>query len=352
VPQDVRTAPRVSVLMPVRDAEPWLVEAVESLRGQSEASFELIAIDDGSRDRSRVILEAYTCDDPRIRVLETGPHARGITSALNTGLAAARAPVVARMDADDRARPDRLRAQCAALDGDPSLFAVACRVSGFPDTAVGAGMRRYLAWQNTLVEPDELARDRFIESPLVHPSVMMRTGLLRDALGGWRDAAWPEDWDLFLRALEHGLRIARVPRTLFEWRLHPRQTTRTHARYSEESFMLARAHFLAREIVRACGRERPVWVLGAGPVGKRLGKALARERTEVAGFVDVDPRKIGGRIRDDGREWPVIAMDALLAISPRPAAVGAVARPGARRRVRLVLAAAGWCEGSDYFVAA
>lgn len=342
---------RVSVLLPVRDAEPWLAEAIESVLAQSEASFELLAVDDGSRDASAAIIEDYALRDARVRFLATRGGERGIVAALNVALAQARSPYVARMDADDRMHPQRLALQLAALDAEPELFGVSCRTRGFPEEDVRDGMRDYIQWQNSLVAAEEIARDRFIESPLVHPSVTMRTGVLRQQLGGWRETGWAEDWDLFLRALEDGLRLRRLPEVLLDWRLHPAQATRTDPRYSEDAMLAARAHFLARHLQRHV-HGRALCVLGAGPVGKRLVKALASQGAEIAALVDVDPRKIGGIVRDGARRWPVIEHASLRDEVPRPFAISAVSGAAARQRVRDELAGWGWTEGADFVVAA
>jgi glycosyltransferase involved in cell wall biosynthesis len=343
--------PAVSILMPVRDAECWLGEALDSIAAQTLDDWELLAVDDGSRDASRRTLEAAARADRRIRVLETVAGARGIVPALNTGLTAARARYLARMDADDVAHPERLRRQLRALDAEPTWFGVSCRVRALPTGALRDGMRRYLAWQNSLLDPEELARDRFVESPLVHPSVMLRTEVLRGRLGGWHDTAWPEDWDLFQRAFEQHLRIARVPEVLMSWRLHADQATRKSPRYSEESFLAARAHYLARWLERRT-HGRPLWLLGAGAAGKRLARALADRGAEPAGFVDVDPRKIGGRVRHGERAWPIIAMTEMFAARPRPFAVSTVGRRGGREDVRALLTGEGWRESTDFVVAA
>ncbi|MFN2425012.1 MAG: glycosyltransferase family 2 protein [Candidatus Binatia bacterium] len=345
-------APRVSVAMPVRNAQAWLHECVDSVLAQTEAAFELLAVDDGSTDASRAILEAYARDDARVRVLETSASSRGIVAALNLALAAARAPRLARMDADDRMHAERLARQAGALDADASLFGVASRAAAFPEEEVRDGMRAYVAWQNSLLTPEEIARDRFIESPVLHPSVMLRTKVVRDRLGGWRDCAGPEDWDFFLRAFEAGLRIGRVPASLLEWRVHAHQLTRTHSRYSEDSLLEARAGYLARYLAGVAATERSIWVLGAGPVGKGLVKALARHGVNAHGLADVDPRKIGGVVRGGGRNWRVVAHSGLRVIVPRPFAVSAVSGADARARVRAELASWGWVEEADYVVAA
>ena len=343
--------PRISILMPVRDAAPWIGQAVESILGQHEGDFEFIVVDDGSRDESIDIVRRYAEGDTRLRLFFTDSDRRGLVSALNHGLALARAPLLARMDADDISDPARLGLQADALDADADLFGVTCRVVAFPEDEVGEGMQRYLDWQNSLSEPSNLLRDRFVESPAVHPSLMMRTAVLRDRLNGWRDKGWAEDWDLLLRAFERSLGLRRLPQTLLHWRMHPAQATRIDACYAAEAFLRQRAYFLAR-VLRDHVGSRPVWLMGAGPVGKQLARALVAENFTVQGFVDVDPAKIGGIIRYGDVRWSVIAAESLSSMSPRPFGVAAVGQPGGRARVRGALLELGWTEGEDFVVAA
>ncbi len=338
--------------MPFRDAGPWLEEALGSLLAQSHSHWELIAIDDGSGDSGPALLAGLALRDRRVRMAATDPASRGIVAALNLGLARARYPFLARMDADDIAHPNRLKLQVEMLAASPDLFGVTCVVEAFPVDKITDGMRRYLSWQNSLITPDELLRDRFVESPLIHPSLLVRSELLRERLGGWQDRGWAEDWDLLLRAFAAGLRIARHPQALLAWRLHEGQATRRQSRYSFESFLAARAHFLGADLRERVHGRRSLWVVGAGSTGKKLGKALAREGLSLAGFIDLDPRKLGGRVRDGRRNWPVAPYEHLRDLSPRPFAVVAVGAAGARERIRSELTAWGWSEQSDFLVAA
>ena len=115
-------APPVTILLPVRDGAAFLAAAVRSIQAQTLAEFELLAVDDGSTDATQAILTGFAAEDPRVRVLRQ--PAMGLVAALNRGLAEARAPLVARMDADDLARPDRLARQVAALHATPAAALV------------------------------------------------------------------------------------------------------------------------------------------------------------------------------------------------------------------------------------
>ena len=100
---------------------------------------------------------------------------RGIVAALNTGAQLASAPYLARMDSDDIALPQRLARQIDLLERQPQIGIVATQVEIFTDTGTtDAGFRHYQTWLNSLTEPEVIRREIFIESPLPHPSVMLR----------------------------------------------------------------------------------------------------------------------------------------------------------------------------------
>ncbi|HMO65446.1 MAG TPA: glycosyltransferase family 2 protein, partial [Verrucomicrobiota bacterium] len=118
--------PRVSVVLPVFNALATLPRAVASVRAQTFTDWELVAVDDGSTDGSGEWLARAAKEEPRLRVLRR-PHA-GLVPALKDGLDAARGEFIARLDADDECLPDRLAAQVAMLDADPSFGVAGCRV--------------------------------------------------------------------------------------------------------------------------------------------------------------------------------------------------------------------------------
>jgi glycosyltransferase involved in cell wall biosynthesis len=337
--------PVVSVLMPCYNAAATLDEALESLARQTLSNFEVVAVDDGSTDTTREILKTWAARDKRLHVLLRS-HG-GIVEALNTGLRVCKAPYVARMDTDDRSCPERLARQVAYLDAHPEVGVVSCRVVGFPQEKVRQGFQVYLDWLNALLTNADIHREIFIESPLPHPSVTFRRDIVLEA-GGYQDHGWAEDYDLWLRLYLAGVRFAKLPDVLLEWREHPDRLTRTDGRYSLENFLRAKAYYLRRGPL---ADRDGVIIWGAGMMGRRLSKQLARQGVPLSAFVDIDPRKIG-RTR---RSLPIIAPEELLdwwESHQHPAVLAAVGARGARQLIRQRLVAFGLREGEDWWSAA
>lgn len=332
--------PRISVLLPFRDAAPTLAEAVDSVLAQGGPELELLAIDDGSHDEGPALVSERARLDPRLRLLEAGGV--GIARALELGRAMARAPLLGRMDADDVSLPGRFAAQVAMLEADPSLAAIGTRVEAFPAAALGDGLRRYVAWQNALATPAEHRRDLFVESPLCHPSVLMRADAVAD-VGGYRAGDFAEDYDLFLRLVAAGHGLAKVPRTLLRWRHREGRATFSDPRMAPERIRALKALHLA-PLLRAEPRRLVIW--GAGRTGRRLARALEAHGAHAAGFIDIDPDKIGRRARGALIEPPE-------SLDPsRDHLVVAVGAQGARALIRAALERAGFREGEDYLCAA
>ncbi|HLL53517.1 MAG TPA: glycosyltransferase [Myxococcaceae bacterium] len=334
--------PVVSVLLPARNASATVERAARSILGQSLGRLELLAIDDGSSDGTSEVLRRLAAEDGRVRLLEAG--GRGLVHALTLGLGEARAPYVARMDADDESHPDRLALSVRALEADPTLGAVGTQVEIFrEDRPVSPKMRLYEAWLNSLTTPEKLFTDRFVESPLCHPSTTARKEALRQ-VGAWEDGDFPEDYQLWLKLLHAGWRLRAVEGPLFRWRDGDGRLTRKDPRYALERYLFLKARFLALGLA---SEPRRVAVWGAGQTGLSLMRFLRAEGVEVALLVEVSRKKVGQRI--DG--IPVIAPDAL----PPPSElhlIAAVGAKGAREEIRGFLRARGWSEGRDFTCAA
>jgi glycosyltransferase involved in cell wall biosynthesis len=332
--------PLVSILMPVYDAAATLPAALRSISAQTFRDWELVAVNDGSGDASLEILDRAARKDRRIRVL-TGAHA-GIVAALRSAAGLATAPMIARMDADDVMHPRRLMLQAARLASSPSVDVLATRVRSIGATA--EGMRRYVDWQNGLLTHDELVSNFFVESPIAHPSVLMRRDAFEQA-GGYQDPGWAEDFDLWHRMREHGARFEKLPRALLSWRDGERRLTRTHPMYAEKKFYAAKLHFFRRHPL--CTSPLTVW--GAGPIGRDWIRDLLRAGIDVPRVIDIDPKKIGRTIAD-GRVKVVSPDEGL---SKRAGLIlGAVGARGARDLIRARLLKESLAEGRDFLFVA
>lgn len=333
------TTPAVTVLMPVRDAAATIDACLDSIRVQTLTDLELLVLDDASCDDTARRVSAHARTDPRIRLLS--PRERGLVACLNAGLGEARAPLVARMDGDDIMARERLALQRAFLDAHPEVDVVASRVRAFPGDALGVGMREYLRWQNGCIDAQAIRDDIYVESPLTHPSVMYRRDTIVDA-GGYRDGAFPEDYELWLRLVRRGVRIAKLDRDLLDWRQHEASASRRDGRYAREAFDRLRASYLAGDS-RVHGR-RPLVFWGAGRRTRRRAGHLMRLGVEPSAWIDVDPRKIGNSLRGVS----VHAPDWLAGCRPRPFVLVWVASHGARERIADALETFGYARGEDY----
>lgn len=340
-----RGRPLVTVVLPVRDGEATLHEALESLRAQTLPDFEVLVVDDGSRDRTSRIARAWEEGDERFRTVSAGgragtataPAATGIVAALRRGTDEARGTYIARMDADDRCHPRRLAAQLDLLEQEPGLAGCGTGVRYVPAASVTPRAAEYAAWLNSMTSRDAVEAGLFVECPLAHPTFMFRAAALA-SVGGYRDRAWPEDYDLLLRLWRSGHRFVSVPRVLLDWGNGPGRLSRTHPAYSRAAFRACKVHHLRRSLL--AGR-RGVVVWGAGPTGKRLAVEFGRQGVRVRAFVEVDARKIGQVIHGAPVRAAAAAREFAGALH-----VGAVARTAGREAVRAAAAAVG--VGEDF----
>jgi len=327
----------VSVVMPVRNGGQYLADAVASILGQTHENLELLLVDDHSTDDAIAALDKR---DTRLKILAN--RGRGIVDACNTGLDHGGGEFVARMDADDISLPERFRVQLEYLEANPAVALCGSCVEIFSEAGIQGGLERYRDWLNSVREPEQVRQQIYIESPLPHPTLMFRRAALQ-RLGGYRDAGWPEDYDLLLRADAVNMPMGKPGPVLLRWREHATRLTHTDARYERRRFMHAKAHFLVRH--RLAGRSVIIW--GAGPTGREMFDLLQEEGANVEGFIEVHPRRIGGQKRG----LPVWSVDKVadLGTSMLLVAVGAA---GARGEIAAFLNENDMAAGTDFLFVA
>jgi len=207
------SVPTVSVLLPVKNPHPrFFSAAVRSILEQSFADFELCLVEAPSDTSAGALLSEF--DDPRIRHVELAAPTT-LVDQLNHGLAMARGTFVARMDADDISRSDRLEKQMQLLKEQPDVDVVGSQLDVIDEAGRTLGTRRYPVDHESIMT----AMRRF--NPLAHPAVMFRRETIVEA-GGYRypDRA-AQDYELWCRLASLGKRFANHQEPLLKYRLHP-----------------------------------------------------------------------------------------------------------------------------------
>jgi len=220
---NARNEPAVTVLMPVYNGERFLREAVESILQQTWTDFEFLIVDDGSTDHTREIINSY--NDARIRVLDQRANI-GLAKSLNHGLRAARGPLVARQDADDRSHPERLAAQVEFMHAhrEVTLLGTQVRVLNKHRRA-----SRRPGWERAVTN-SAIRFQLLFDNPFIHTSVMFRRDVVWQELDGY-DETLPtgEDFDLWSRIAAR-YTVGNLPATLVDYRFHDSSVS---ARYDE-----------------------------------------------------------------------------------------------------------------------
>ncbi len=321
--------------MPVWNEAQTIGECIADLRAQVGVAWECVLVLDGPSDGTDRLVAELVRGDGRFVVVER-PH-EGLVAALEAGRDRCRAPLIARFDADDRMHPERLSRQVAYLAAHPEVGVVASRVTHgvLGGGEAPAGMVRHVAWWNGLTTHGAMSRARFIDAPICHPTAVMRRELV-----GYRAGPFAEDHDLWLRLLAEGVRFGKVDEALVTWRERPERATRVDTRYDDEHRRDLVHHHLVTELA---GRHVRLW--GAGRYGKWHAKHLSQLGVVIDDAIDIDPRKVGGRILSG---VPVVGVERLGSPDGR-CVLAAVASPGAQALIREQLERAGWREGDDWW---
>jgi len=331
--------PLISIVLPMRNAAATIAECLQSIASQTFLDYEVVLIDDGSDDESVAIAAGWCRQDSRIRLHQQPPL--GLVVALNKGLALAQGRYVARMDADDIMLEQRLQAQLDFLVRYPAIDVVATQAEIFPVNDVKSGFQEYMRWQNNCLTHRDIIDEIYVESPFAHPTVMARREVFT-RLGGYRQGDFPEDYELWLRMMAHGIRFGKIARILLKWRDSGNRTSRVDSRYSKDNFNRLRAEYLAQDPRIQSSRPMVVW--GAG---RKTRKRVELLGVEPSFWIDVDTKKIGKSFLGA----PVLSHQRLRGMSKdqcKPFVLSYVTNYGARDLITRELQASGFQRGEDY----
>jgi len=330
----------ITILLPFYKVGTEFDRAIESIAKQTFLQWNLLLISNNGNATGLETARNWVEKDPRIKLLHESTQ--GIAHSLNTGLKNCQSPYIARMDADDLSHPERLRKQFDFLENNTTIDVVCSQTSFKTDIPGSEGFSIFVNWQNSITTPEEHSLYRFIESPIAHPTVMFRKKLA-EKFGPYSTRPVPEDYELWLRWMDHGVRFYKIPEPLLTWSDHAERLTRTHENYSREAFFQVKCEFLSKWIKRYVPSGKKIVVCGSSRIGRKRASMLQDFGVEIFGFTDVKKRP--------NRQVNFIRIPEIT--QPEPwFLINFIARRGFGQSIREHFSALGFVEGKDFILAA
>ncbi|MDX2360374.1 MAG: glycosyltransferase family 2 protein [Crocinitomicaceae bacterium] len=269
----------ITILMPFKNAAPWISETVDSILSQSFHDWELICIDDHSIDNGAEIIR--TIDDSRIRVLENSGD--GIITALQLGLSEAQGEYITRMDADDLMTPNRLELMLEKMYDAKEKTIVTGKVKYISEGELSEGFLKYEHWINERIEKNDYFDHIYRECVVASPNwLARREDLIQDRI--FEDLHYPEDYDMVFQWMKNHYSIKAVDEVTLLWRDHPNRTSKNSDVYNQQAlFRLKLDWFLQLNDLST----NSLAIFGAGTKGKITARYL-QEHSVKFNWYDVN----------------------------------------------------------------
>ena len=276
----------ISILVPFKNTESFLVECLDSILQQTYTNWELLIVDDGSTDSSYQIVKNYAVKDDRIHLLSN--DGSGIIEALRTGYKQAKGRFLTRMDSDDIMALNKLEKMQQSLVTHGEGHLALGKVRYFSNAGIGDGYKRYETWLNNLTSQGTNFNEIYKECVIPSPCWMLyKTDF--DHCGGFTPNTYPEDYDLAFRFYKQGLKCIPSNEILHHWRDYTVRASRVDTHYAENSFLELKVHYFL-ELSRV--KEKTIIIWGAGSKGKKVAQLLIKKNTPFEWVCD-NPKKIG-----------------------------------------------------------
>jgi glycosyltransferase involved in cell wall biosynthesis len=228
--------PNISVLLPVYNAQEFLVEAMESILNQSFKDFEFIIINDGSTDNSKEIIKNFT--DERIKYVENEQNI-GLIATLNKGLDLAAGKYIARMDADDIVSLNRLSIQLNFMDMNPEIGVCGSYYTPFK------GEQKFKTTSFLATQHEKIFSQFFLFSPIPHPVSFIRSDILtKNNIRYNENYTHAEDLKLWFDISKYA-KLANIPQNLLLYRLSPKQISNKYEKIQRENTIKIRREILS-----------------------------------------------------------------------------------------------------------
>lgn len=318
------TAESIDIIIPCKNAGPFLNQCLESIQKQTIQDWNCWVIDDHSTDDSKQITQAFEAKDYRIKALNN--KGRGIIDALQTGISQVKGTFLTRMDADDVMAPNKLETLRSLLRTNGQGCIACGKVQYFSNKKLGEGYQKYETWINEMLQSTHPFQGIYKECIIPSPSWMLwRTDF--NAIGGFSQLIYPEDYDFAFKVYKAKFRILHTDDIVHFWRDYPDRTSRTDPNYADNRFLQLKVqHFL--DIDYAIDQNLILW--GAGKKGKQIAKLLIVENIAFQ-WISNNPKKIGHNIYHQ-----IIKSDDLL--PPNSQVIIAVAAPKEVKSIKEKLA--------------
>lgn len=283
-------SPLVSIIMAVKDTEPYLPACLDSIIAQTYTNWELIAVNDHSSDNSPQILSSYAEKDKRIKVY----HSKGqlLIPALQEAYKHANGTLLNRMDSDDKMPDYKIEVLVSEWEKYGKGHVIAGGTEHFVDEGeVGDGFRKYESWINEIARKgihfQEIYKECVIPS---HSWIIHRDDF--DRAGAFDPEVYPEDYDLCFRFYREGLTVIGLDKVLHHWRDRSNRISRTWECYKDNRYFELKLRYFY-ELDR--DKSRPLVLWGAGKNGKDLAKLLLKKDDSFHWICD-NQKKIGKHI--------------------------------------------------------
>lgn len=283
--------PLISILTPFKNTAEFLPECLDSIIKQTDSNWELVIVDDGSKDESYSIVESYVEKDSRIKLFKN--NGSGIINALKCAFYHSKGDYITRMDSDDIMTPNKLEVMLNLLLKNGKQHVAIGQVKYFSKEGISDGYERYERWLNNLTLKSDNYSEIYKECVIPSPCWMMHRADFV-ACDAFNPNRYPEDYDLAFRFYKNNMKCIPCNQVLHHWRDYPSRTSRTHEHYAQNYFLdIKLQYFLELDH----DQNRPLTLWGAGFKGKRIAKLLKKNNIEFIWMCN-NPKKIGKHIYD------------------------------------------------------
>ncbi len=327
----------ISILIPFKNTEGFLSECIDSIIAQTYQNWEVIAINDHSTDDSHQILQAFSEEDPRIKVYRNSGE--GIIKALRFAYGKSSGQFITRMDSDDIMSTDKLEVLVRSLTKFGKGHLAIGQVKYFSKRGISDGYARYEKWLNNLTQSGTNYSEIYKECVIPSPCWMaFREDI--DLCDAFEPDRYPEDYDLAFRFREQGLKCIPCNQILHHWRDYDMRTSRTSEHYAHNYFLDIKLYYFLKQDF---DKVRALVVWGAGTKGKTIAQGLLKAKIDFTWVCD-NPNKIGKSIYGVEMKHYQFLEDL-----KNPQSIITVANEGQQRIIRAYLHDMGQFAMKDYF---